>query len=177
MVWRCQGTKMGIGDVAKKVCLLGDFAVGKTSVMERGVRDDWCDTYRTTVGVRVSTKLITWPDYRTLQLILWDMAGGMPDQLRSKHLIGACGLLLIADGTRLESVGDALSLRRQAEQVVGRSLPCALMLNKCDRPSQWQLTASTLKELSSKLPVYIVSAKTGQGIERAFQSMAKGMLV
>ena len=46
---------------ARKVCLLGDFGVGKTSLVARYVRNTFSDKYLTTVGVKVDSRLVERP--------------------------------------------------------------------------------------------------------------------
>lgn len=58
----------------KKICMLGGFSVGKTSLVRRYVHSVFSDAYLTTVGVKIDKKIVTLPD-RTVNLILWDLAG------------------------------------------------------------------------------------------------------
>ncbi len=59
----------------KKICLLGDFAVGKTSLVARFVNNQFSEKYLTTVGVKMDTKLIAVNDNLSVKLIIWDIAG------------------------------------------------------------------------------------------------------
>ena len=86
--------------VQKKVCLLGDFAVGKTSLIRRYVEDRFDDKYLSTIGVKISRKIVQRPDY-ALTLLIWDLAGGDDiNQLSRRYLLGAVGAILVCDLTR-----------------------------------------------------------------------------
>lgn len=162
-----------MSSTVRKVSLLGDFAVGKTSTVTRVVRNTFSEKYLTTVGVKVDSRSMTMPDQTVLRLVLWDIAGARSiDQIRSSYLSGSHGLLLAADGTRIETVDGVLSLRQQAFRVLGRELPTVLILNKCDRSEEWSISQSRMHALASRLPVFSTSAKTGDGIEEAFAALA-----
>ena len=159
---------------SRKISLLGDFAVGKTSTVARSVRNTFSDKYLTTVGVKVDTKSLLQADGHTLRLVLWDIAGANAlDQMRSNYIGGTQGLLLVADGTRADTVTAALGLRDQANRLLGRLLPAVLMLNKCDMAAEWEVPPERIRELSMLLPVFSTSARTGEGVEEAFAALAQ----
>lgn len=158
---------------SRKVCLLGDFAVGKTSAVERGVHGTYTESYSTTVGVRIHSRSVDVMDGEPLRLSLWEVPGsGKFDRTRTAYVTDAQGLALVADGTRLETIDEALLLRRQAEDVIGKRLPCILLLNKCDLASRWEVTPAMLQALSEHLPVFVISARTGSRVENAFRGLA-----
>ena len=96
--------------ISKKVCLLGDFAVGKTSLVRRFVLNIFEDRYLSTIGVKVSRKTVVTPgpgDLIELTLMLWDLAGSEEfDQVRASYLRGASGAVLVCDLTRPETQWD-----------------------------------------------------------------------
>src|SRR5438046_92890 len=99
--------------VQKKVCILGGFSVGKTSLIRRYVESIFSETYITTVGVKIDKKTLDLGG-RLVSLILWDVAG--EDDMasfRMTYLRGAAGYLLVADGTRPSTLDVALSLRER----------------------------------------------------------------
>jgi len=84
----------------KKICMLGGFSVGKTSLVKRYVQSVFSETYLTTVGVKIDKKTVDLPE-RSVNLILWDLAGEDDiGSLRITYLRGAAGYVLVADGTR-----------------------------------------------------------------------------
>jgi small GTP-binding protein len=158
----------------RKICLLGDFAVGKTSTVARAVRNTFSGAYLTTVGVKVDSKTVALADDRALRLVLWDIAGtNVFDQIRETYLKGTHGLLLVADGTRIDTITTALSLWAQVEQRHGGAMPAVLMLNKADLGSEWEIPLDQVETLRARLPVFSTSAKAGSGIEEAFAELAR----
>ena len=157
---------------AHKVCMLGDFGVGKTSLVARYVRSTFSDKYLTTVGVKVDSKDVALPGGSRVKLVLWDIAGRSSlDAPSVSYLRGASALLLVADGTREGSLGSALNLLMQSRS----SLPDAfvvLAVNKLDLVERWEVAPSTLAELRRSLPVFETSALSGDGVEAAFAEIA-----
>lgn len=163
--------------ISRKIILLGDFAVGKTSTVARSVRNTFSDTYLTTVGVRVDSKAMTLDDDLQLRLVLWDIAGANAlDQLRSNYVVGAQGILLVADGTREDTVDTALGLRDQAWRLLGRHVPSVLMLNKSDLADAWTISQDRIRELQGQLPTFTTSAKLATGVEEAFGALVRELV-
>ena len=161
-------------ETARKICLLGDFGVGKTSLVSRFVRNTYSDKYLTTVGVKVDSKLVE-VDGRTTKLVIWDIAGKSTlDLLNQTYLRGATGLILVADGTREPTLRSALYLQMQARGVIGDAA-AVMLVNKLDLVDRWEVAPTTLAELRKAMPVYETSAKTGDGVEAAFAALAKGL--
>lgn len=159
---------------SRKVCLLGDFAVGKTSAVQHSVYGTHSHSYSTTVGTRVHSQVVACGNDARLRLVLWEIPGSSKlDRGRCLYLTDAHGLAIVADGTRAETVESALLLRRQAEEAVGERLPCVLLLNKCDLVSRWEVTHAMLQDLTDQLPVFVVSARTGKSVENAFRGLAE----
>jgi len=97
----------------KKVCLLGDFGVGKTSLVRRVVKNEFSEKYLTTVGVKMDTKLITVNDELAVKLIIWDIAGeGCLKKVAQTYLRGAAGFLLVVDGTRSSTLDCAINMKK-----------------------------------------------------------------
>ena len=156
----------------KKICMLGAFGVGKTSLVRRFVESVFSETYLTTVGVKIDKKTVVSGD-RPMSLILWDVAGEDDiSQLKMSYVRGASGYVLVADGTRQSTLDVALSIRHRVEAEYG-ALPFVLLLNKSDLRAQWQVAAQTLEELPTKgCTPRLSSARTGEGVEQAFRDLA-----
>jgi small GTP-binding protein len=160
-----------------KICMLGGFGVGKTSLVARFVSSIFSDRYLTTVGVKIDKKSVT-VDSTPMTLMLWDIYGQDEFQsVRDSYLRGASGYLLVADGTRHATLDTAIALQQQAEAVVGR-VPFLLLLNKADLDRDWQVDERTLVDLVDRgWRVIRTSAKTGAGVDDAFQALARGMAI
>ncbi len=158
---------------SRKICMLGDFGVGKTSLVARFVKQTFSEKYITTVGVKIDSKVLENPP---MKLVLWDIAGkNALDGVKLSYLQGASGVVLVADGTREATVRSALYLMMQAKQEVHFELPAVLLINKFDRFEDWEVTPAMIAEVRKNLPVFEASALTGLGVEAAFLQLAKRM--
>ena len=159
--------------IQKKICMLGSFAVGKTSLVQRFVQSIYSDKYHTTVGVKVDKKVVP-VGADQVTLLLWDIEGAETEHdLRKSYLRGASGYLLVADGTRNDTLYKALALQSRAEETVG-SVPFLLLLNKSDLAEMWDIDSREMAALEQKdWQVMNTSAKTGQGVEEAFLTLAQ----
>ena len=157
----------------KKICMLGGFSVGKTSLVKRFVQSVFSETYLTTVGVKIDKKTVDLSG-RIVNLILWDLAGEDDiSSLRMSYLRGAAGYVLVADGTRRPTLDVALSLRQRVEADFG-PLPFVLLLNKNDLQEQWAIGDGEVEALrQSGWWVRSTSARTGEGVEDAFRTLAE----
>jgi small GTP-binding protein len=153
--------------------MLGTFAVGKTSLVRRFVESIYSDKYHTTIGVKIDKKLVQLENSE-LMLILWDIEGTETEfELRKSYLRGAAGYLLVADGTRQDTLYKALALQTRVEEIVG-PLPFLLLMNKADLADQWSISERETTALNEKgWEVIQTSAKTGLGVEEAFHALAK----
>jgi small GTP-binding protein len=157
---------------ARKVCMLGDFGVGKTSLIARFVRNTFSDKYLTTVGVKVDSREVTLADGSSRKLVIWDIAGKSAlDALNMSYLRGASGLLLVADGTREATLRAAIDLLMQSRTLLPDAR-AVLLINKLDIVERWEVAPSTLAELRRTLSVYETSALSGDGVEQAFAELA-----
>jgi small GTP-binding protein len=157
----------------RKICMLGGFAVGKTSLVRRYVDSIFSDKYLTTVGVKIDKRIVTVGGVE-VSLILWDIAGEDDiSQVRTSYVRGAAGYLLVADGTRAGTIDVAQSIQRRVEAEVGK-LPFVVLLNKRDLQSLWSVSAEHVAALErAGWTVRLTSARSGEGVEEAFQALAE----
>ena len=159
--------------VARKVCMLGDFGVGKTSLVARFVRNTFSDQYLTTVGAKVDSKEVSLASGTALKLVVWDIAGKSAlDALNMSYLRGASGILLVADGTREATLRTALDLLMQSRSLLPEA-EAVLLVNKLDVVDRWEVAPATLAELRRSLAVFETSARFGDGVESAFAELAR----
>lgn len=161
--------------IQKKICMLGGFAVGKTSLVSRFVSSIFSDKYLTTIGVKIDRKPIV-VDQSTINIVIWDIAGEDEFQtVRASYLRGSSGYLLVADGTRASTFETACELQKKAEDTVGR-VPFILALNKSDLAAEWQVDPRAYARLAEQgWTITRTSAKTGAGVEETFQTLARRM--
>ena len=160
----------------KKICMLGSFAVGKTSLVRRFVESIYSDVYQTTVGVKIDKKNVQVDDTE-VSLVLWDIYGEDDYQkMRWTYLRGASGYLLVADGTRKATLDKAFQLEQRVREEAG-VIPFVFVINKSDLLQDWEVDPQLESQIAAKnWNVLRSSAKTGEGVEEAFSLLARKML-
>jgi len=157
--------------------MLGAAAVGKTSLVRRFVEGIFREEYVTTIGVNIQKKEVTLSDAE-VTLLLWDLNG--EDRFQSvstSYLRGMGGYLLVADGTRPETLDTALTLHNRAQEAAGE-VPFYLLVNKADLRedgnTEWGLSREVLADHGlSEWPTLYTSAKDGMRVEEAFTGLAE----
>lgn len=161
----------------RKLCLLGDYRVGKTRLVCR-LTD--CDTPPPAFGVHLHHWVC--PSAPAVEFALWDAAGRSAlDSLGQSFLADADGFALVADAGDADSIEVARQLHRAATALIG-ARPAVLLLNKCDRvdaplpldPSD--RVDAPREALPAGIPVFQVSAKRGEGVREAFTALAERVL-
>ena len=162
--------------IQKKICLLGSFGVGKTSLVSRFVHGSFSEKYLSTVGVKIDRKDLS-IDGENVRLMVWDIHGQDEFQeVRKSYLRGMAGYLLVVDGTRPETLSVAMELHKLATDAVGNA-PFVMLLNKSDLEEHWRLDDNQLAEVVDKdWTVCRTSAKTGEHVEEMFEKLGR-MLV
>lgn len=164
----------------KKICMLGSYAVGKTSLVRHYVEGIFSEKYQITIGVKIDKKTIALDDCQ-IKLMLWDVAGEEENfTIPPSYLKGMHGFLLVMDGTRASTYEQAVDICERAVQTAG-DVPFVAVLNKSDLKedpaSPWEFTPEMIKEIEQKnWPLILSSAKSGMGVEDAFQLLSKMMV-
>jgi len=160
----------------KKVCMVGVFGTGKTSLVQRYVYSQFTAKYHSTVGVKIDRKVVALGD-ASVTLVLWDLAGRDPnEEIPASYVSGSHGVLYVADGTRRDSIEQLDSLQSLVRGAAG-DVPSVLALNKADLADEWQLSPREVEQLSKRQPIVRTSAKTGEGVEDTFRRLAQALLV
>jgi small GTP-binding protein len=161
--------------IQKKICLLGDFAVGKTSLVRRFVEGRFDDRYLGTIGVKISRKTIARP-YGELNLLVWDMTGGeeLGTQSRASYLRGAAGAIIVCDLTRHETLEI---FRRYTHQMRTLNPKTSLVFvgNKVDLIAERNISDTEMQAICATLgsdTYFLSSAKTGEQVETVFLHLA-----
>ena len=159
-----------------KICLVGEAAVGKTSLIQRYVLDQFDDKYIRTLGAKVSKKSLrlTVPDRIAkvdVTLAIWDVIGhvGLRQLLGDAFFEGAQGILAVADLTRRDSLSVLKGWVETVESVAG-VVPVVLAANKADLRSKAEYGPTEVSAMAKVLgsEFFLTSAKTGQNVEEAF---------
>lgn len=163
--------------IKKKICLIGAYAVGKTSLVRRFVSGLFSETYLTTVGVKIDQRSLLAADGREVRLMIWDLAGRDEfEAVRKSYLAGAAGFLYVADGTRRETLE---AVREEMAEIEARhpGVPAVLLLNKRDLTGDWEIDDALVADLRGRgLPVHLTSARTGDHVAESFDDLAARML-
>lgn len=169
--------------ITQKICLLGDFSVGKTSLVRRFIEDKFSDNYLSTVGVKVSRKslnLKTELETKQVNLLVWDLEGHTKFKgITPSYLKGASGSIIVADLTRINTL-DNLNKHIELFSDINPQGKCIVAFNKADLIQPEKL--SKILELynfinySQVVNVYPTSAKTGQEVNNIFEELTGSIL-
>lgn len=162
-----------------KLCLVGDPAVGKTSLIHRYVFNAFSDTYRSTLGSKMHllsfSKYVASDEIVEVQIALFDLMGqhATRDAFRDAMFYGTHGFLAVADLSRPETVYEVGPWVEGVRSAAG-DVPCAILLNKADlagtigpRETTWLLRTYR------HVPYALTSAKTGEGVAPAFEALTE----
>lgn len=170
--------------ISKKICLIGDYGVGKTSLIRRFVERQFSDQYLSTVGVKISRKTVPLPHDKAdgeMRLLIWDLEGRQKFKAISpQYLRGASGAIVVADTTRAETLASLVGHIRMF-LTVNPTGAIAIAYNKIDLADESQ-TAACLKQIhvdgsECPIPTYLSSAKTGRSVDTIFSELCERLCV
>jgi small GTP-binding protein len=166
----------------KKVLILGDGAVGKTSLIRRFVVDKFSDEYITTIGTKTTKKDVVLTVGGTdwnLSLIVWDVLGQKGySEVQNSAFEGAKAVILVYDVTRPQTRGSLVDYWiPRVWKVVGR-VPMVIFGNKIDLASDVDAQKAQLSMMGElyQCPTHATSAKTGVGVEEAFVALGSELI-
>ncbi len=171
--------------ISKKICLFGDFGVGKTSLIRQFVECQFSDEYLSTVGVKISRKLVCVSEKdllfeQNLQLIIWDIEGSNKFKAVAKNYFqGSKGAVIVGDVTQAETLNH-IQEHIQTFLAVNPNSYIVVALNKSD-----MIAAEYLEKIrkmyqftnqANILDTYVTSAKTGNNVDKIFQALATRLI-
>ncbi|MEH2405348.1 Rab family GTPase [Nostoc sp.] len=169
---------------SKKVCLFGDFGVGKTSLIRQFVECQFSDEYLSTVGVKISRKSVEVPkqdlyNKQNLQLIIWDIEGSNKFKaVAQNYFQGSKGAVIVGDVTQPETLNH-LQEHIQSFLNVNPKSYIVVALNKSDMIAAEYLEKMRQMyqfEQSNVLDTYLTSAKTGKNVDEIFKALANRLI-
>ena len=166
----------------KKISLVGDAAVGKTSLIRRFVVDVFDDKYIATIGTKVSKRDIEYklPDKTIyLTLMMWDILGQKDyKKMRAQGLSGSHGTILVGDLSRPETLKSIEEFWLPEIWDILGTLPIIFVGNKYDLAGKSSPQVEFLEKVATKneMPAMLCSAKTGENVEAVFRKIGELML-
>lgn len=175
------------GVLKAKICLIGEAAVGKTSLIRRYVEDAFEDRYISTLGSKVSLKRI-WLTPKNdpgkqleVQISIWDLIGERSylESLHQEYLRGSQGIIAVCDVTRY-STFEALDQWIPAALRISGEVPLAIIVNKTDLKDQVMVLYDD-NEPQQKAEKYggfatWTSAKSGENVNPVFGRLVLGIV-
>ena len=172
--------------ISKKICLIGDFGVGKTSLIRRFIERRFSEQYLSTIGVTISRKLLTVlakdkPQEQTVKLLIWDIEGKTQFQkISPSYLKSAQSAIIVADCTRPETIENIPSHIDLANSVNPQGIKLTIVFNKVDLIdiNLCQILQQHPQILNNFpiIPIYDTSAKTGKNVEAMFYQLTQSMI-
>jgi len=165
--------KLFMQTISKKVILIGNFGVGKTSLTRQFVFQKFADEYLTTLGVKIDKKVLIINEIQA-NLIIWDIAGEVSQtKVPKSYYLGANGIIYVFDLTRPSTFKHITEDLDYIKQVLP-NVPYIIVGNKKDL-----LTEEQLQDTIAQLPLpceYFTSAKTGEKVEEMFYDLTQKMI-
>ena len=177
--------------ISKKICLVGDFNVGKTSLIRRFVDRQFSDRYLSTVGVKISRKKVELTEMEgtnnsSVQLLIWDLEGSTKFKaIAPTYLKGSAGAIVVGDLTRQPTIDNILN-HIKLFLSINPTGQIIVALNKVDLLEEKKLEkimADCENEVTKAIAdcnasferqfcgIYKTSAKTGMGVDEIFQTL------
>ena len=157
--------------IRKKILLLGDFGVGKTSLIQRYIDNSFSDSYLTTIGVKISKKLLNFNEIEC-ELLIWDVEGATANkQIPHTYFKGASGAIFVCDVNRKSTIDD-LYEHINTFLVVNKDAKYVIAYNKSDL-----LTIQQKEALNLSGNMFLTSAKDDTNVDKLFTTLAKEILL
>jgi small GTP-binding protein len=162
-----------------KIVLVGDSGVGKSNLLSRFTKDNFTTDEKSTIGVEFATRIVPMSDGKNVKMQVWDTAGQERYRaITNAYYRGALGALLVYDITSQTSFHNISRWLHELRDHANRDVVLAVVGNKkdlCDQPGMRAVTEEQAQALAAEIniPVIETSAKSGEGVEESFISVAK----
>lgn len=161
----------------RKIMLLGEIGVGKTSIARRLVFDKFGDIYKATIGADILRYQVEPPPQGIpFQFLIWDTDGSHGEAIfRQFHAQNAEAAMIVSDVMRPSTFDTMLAIGAMfAEVRPGRYF--AHVLNKLDLTGGEPPPDMKGRLAAAKVPWFGTSAKTGSEVRTAFHSAANAII-
>lgn len=161
-----------------KVVMVGDPAVGKTSLVMRYVQGFFQHDYKATVGTQIMSKEVYVKDVM-VKLSIWDIGGQEKfDVLAPAYYRGAAGGLAVFDLTRRETFENVPKWISRLQTYASPNASAIIVGNKADLVDERQISFDEAVDLADKLgfPYVETSAKSGKNVIKIFELIAERIM-
>lgn len=163
----------------KKMCVIGDGAVGKTSLIRRFVSGRFDEKYIATIGTKTTAKHLEIPvGNRTnrIKLQIWDILGARShSKIQRRAFRRADGAFLVLDLTRRETLYSFDLWLHSLFETTGE-IPVVVLANKCDMKPDFDTDRIRVLSEDYGIPYFFTSAKTGENLGEAFNALGEMMV-
>jgi small GTP-binding protein len=165
-----KGGTLPTGEFSTKLILVGDFQVGKTSLINRFVKNEFQESYISTIGVEISKKVVDIGEKTSINYIIWDIGGQVQQMIpyRKRFYTGASAGFIVIDRSRPEHQKSIEKWYNEIKESVSSNLPIVIVGNKSDLSDV--VSENDIKEIADKYGFHYIltSAKTGENVNDAF---------
>lgn len=155
-----------------KIILLGNAAVGKTSLIRRFVYDEFNDEYIATIGAKVTKKVIFIDDSK-INLLIWDLLGQKMMRISNIYFQGSSAAIFVADLTRIGTL-EAFPKWYENFTASRAEKPTMILLNKKDLKPEYDVEyARKFVSDFGDFELMTTSAKTGENVNEAFDNIGR----
>ncbi|CAK72957.1 unnamed protein product (macronuclear) [Paramecium tetraurelia] len=161
-------------DYLFKILLIGNSAVGKSSLLLRFADNVFNESFLPTIGVDFKIRTFDL-NGKTVKLQIWDTAGQERFKtITNSYYKGAHGIILVYDVTDKQSFKDVENWLAEVEKYANENVVRVLVGNKVDLESKREVTSEEGKELADSLNIRFIetSAKNSSNVEKAFITLA-----
>ncbi len=170
-----------------KAVLIGDGAVGKTSIRRNYLGEDFIEGHLATIGVDLATKRVLF-NQEVIKFILWDLAGQPTfEKVRAHYYHGSNGIILVYSVVDRKSFDNASKWLVEAYKNMGKLPPTIIVGNKIDLRDSYPISQQVTSEEGQRFTDYFMeklqvpavfmetSAKTGERVKDAFNELLRMM--
>lgn len=153
---------------------MGNFSVGKTSLIRRYVENSFSDKYLTTIGVKISKKSLS-IDGNEMLLLIWDIEGALDKTRRvNKTYIKGANAAIVVTDVLSENIYDTLAMHLDDLQSTNGDIPTIIAINKIDIDDGFEIDLSQLREeYPFVIDVLYTSAKSDTNVEKMFHLLSQ----
>ncbi|WP_455463925.1 Rab family GTPase [Candidatus Hodarchaeum mangrovi] len=165
-----------------KITIIGDGAVGKTSIIEYLLGREFHSTYLLTIGANIATYPYTSASGQLFRYQFWDLAGQRRfDLVRGPFYKGSRACIMVFDVTRPLSMENLKLWREELHTNAGPEVPFIVLGNKCDLPAVYnkellQEFLDSNPNIPFEIPYLPTSARMGTNVHEAVEILSQTIL-